>query len=98
MNRVVLRAQRRSKDHEMVKERCVAKIKKRKTPERRDGSAHHKRLQYETKKNEKEGVPTDHREKTQQGGPVRSRKAEKGTIVHTSKSEKIKQQECQTRR
>ncbi|GFY09184.1 uncharacterized protein TNCV_4663741 [Trichonephila clavipes] len=47
----------------------------RKTEGGRDGNTHHNRLQSETKKREKRGVPTDHRErKTQQGGPVRSRK------------------------
>ncbi|GFW68564.1 retrovirus-related Pol polyprotein from transposon 412 [Trichonephila clavipes] len=53
-----------------------------------DSSAHHKRLQFETKKGEKRRVPTDHREedsiKEDQFDPE---KAEKGTIVHTSKSE-----------
>ncbi|GFX06317.1 uncharacterized protein TNCV_505361 [Trichonephila clavipes] len=42
-------------------DQCVAKIKKQK-PKGRDGNAHHKRLQSETKKREKRGVPTDHRE------------------------------------
>ncbi|GFY06744.1 uncharacterized protein TNCV_2202791 [Trichonephila clavipes] len=58
MNRVVLLEYNGDqKSHEM----CVAKIKKEK-PKGRDGNAQHKRLEYETKKNEKRGVPTDHRE------------------------------------
>ncbi|GFU11846.1 transposon Tf2-9 polyprotein [Trichonephila clavipes] len=57
-----------------VQIKCVAKIKKEK-PKGRDGSAYHKRLQSETKKREKRGESrlTIER-KTQQGGPVRSRK------------------------
>ncbi|GFY22979.1 hypothetical protein TNCV_2182401 [Trichonephila clavipes] len=71
MNRLVLTEYN---GDEMSREMCVAKIKKEK-PKGRDGNAHHKRLQSETKKREKRRVPTDHREEdTQQGGPVRYRK------------------------
>ncbi|GFW47145.1 uncharacterized protein TNCV_55981 [Trichonephila clavipes] len=57
-------------------------IKKEK-PKGRDGNAHHKRLISETKKGERE-ESRHHRDKKDQFDPE---KAEKGTIVHTSKSE-----------
>ncbi|GFT63821.1 hypothetical protein TNCV_1713911 [Trichonephila clavipes] len=57
MNRVVLT---KYNGDQMSHEMCVAKIKRK--PKGRDGSAHHKQLQSETKKREKRGIPTDHRE------------------------------------
>ncbi|GFW01115.1 uncharacterized protein TNCV_1763531 [Trichonephila clavipes] len=54
--------------------KCIAKIKKEK-PKGRDGNAHNKWLQSETKKGEKRGESRPTIEwKTQLGGPVRSRK------------------------
>ncbi|GFU51635.1 uncharacterized protein TNCV_82651 [Trichonephila clavipes] len=83
MNRVVLTEYN---GDQMSREMCVAKIKKEK-PRGRDSNAHHKRLQSETKKREKRGVPTDHREEHKKEYQFDSEKALKGTIVHTSKSE-----------
>ncbi|GFX85899.1 uncharacterized protein TNCV_2473011 [Trichonephila clavipes] len=62
--------------------------RKKEKPKGRDGNAHHKQLKSETKKREKRGVPTDHREEdtTRRTSSIQ-KKAEKGTIVHTSKSE-----------
>ncbi|GFW54622.1 hypothetical protein TNCV_5109961 [Trichonephila clavipes] len=83
------RVQRRSNESQDGKKKrseFVAKIKKEK-PKGRDGNTHHKRLQSETKKGEKRGVPTNHREEDNREDQFDPEKAEKGTIVHTSKSE-----------
>ncbi|GFV81303.1 hypothetical protein TNCV_4773291 [Trichonephila clavipes] len=37
-------------------------VSRKEKPKGRDGSTHHKRLKSETKRGEKRGVPTDHRE------------------------------------
>ncbi|GFY10160.1 uncharacterized protein TNCV_360271 [Trichonephila clavipes] len=70
------RVQRRSNESRDGKKKgseCVAKVQKEK-PKGRDSSAHHKRLQPETKKRKREESRPTIERKTQQGGPVRSRK------------------------
>ncbi|GFW16019.1 uncharacterized protein TNCV_4432921 [Trichonephila clavipes] len=69
-----------------IQDSQVKDIKKEK-PKGRDGSAHHKRLQSETKKGEKRGVPTDHREEDNKDDQFDPETAEEGTIAPTSKSE-----------
>ncbi|GFV86804.1 transposon Ty3-I Gag-Pol polyprotein [Trichonephila clavipes] len=76
------RVQRRSNESRDGKKKGKEK------PKGRDSNAHHKRLQSETKKGEREESRLTIERKTQQGGPVRSRKGrERNYNSHTSNSE-----------
>ncbi|GFY33574.1 retrovirus-related Pol polyprotein from transposon 297 [Trichonephila clavipes] len=75
------------------------KSRRERERERRNSKAHHKRLQPQTTKRKKSGVPTNHREEdtTRRTSSIQKKYRKERQPLHRRAS-KIKRQECQTRR
>ncbi|GFX74600.1 retrovirus-related Pol polyprotein from transposon 17.6 [Trichonephila clavipes] len=89
------RVQRRSKESQDGKKKGSEKEK----PMRRNSNAHHKRLQPQTTKWKKSGVPTNHTEEDTTGrtSSIQKKQRKERQSLHR-RANKINQQECQTRR
>ncbi|GFW16366.1 hypothetical protein TNCV_4265311 [Trichonephila clavipes] len=89
------RVQRRSRESQDDKKKESEKEK----PKRRNSNAHHKRLEPQTTKWKKNGVPTNHREEDTTGrtSSIQKKQRKERQPLHR-RTNKIKQQEYKTRR